>query len=77
MKITILKSTVCGGLPVKPGDVVEASAKDAFYLTATKAAIATPDEELADDAPAERKTRGNKKSPVNRMVDEDDLETRD
>lgn len=73
MKITILKSTVCGGASVRPGDVVEASAKDAFYLTSTKAAMTTPEGEA--DAPAEKKTRG-KKSPVNRMVDESDLETR-
>jgi hypothetical protein len=71
MKIIMLKSTICGGKSVKPGDVVEASAYDAFYLTATKAAKLAPE----DDAPVEKKTRGRK--PVNRMVGEEELENRD
>lgn len=37
-KITILKSTVCGGKPVSPGQAVDASLKDACYLVNTGAA---------------------------------------
>lgn len=36
--IKILKSTVCDGLTVSPGDVVDASLSDARYLVNTKAA---------------------------------------
>jgi hypothetical protein len=68
--ITILKSTVCGGQSVKPGDVVEASARDAFYLIATKAAVPS-------DAVEAVEKRGRKKAPVNRMIDAEDLESRD
>jgi len=67
--ITMIKSTVCGGQSVKPGEVVEASDRDAFYLVATKAA------KLEGDAPVEKKTRGRK--PANRMVGEEELESRD
>lgn len=68
--ITIAKATVCGGKSVKPGDVVEASVKDAHYLTTTKAAT------YATDAPVAEK-RGRKKAPINRMVDDAGLENRD
>lgn len=64
--ITMMKSTVCGGVSVKPGDVVEASAKDAFYLISTKAAVEG----------GEVKKKGGKKSPVNRMIDGEELENR-
>ncbi|WP_109314750.1 hypothetical protein [Pseudovibrio ascidiaceicola] len=41
MKIEILKRTVCGGEPVAPGDVVNASEKDAKFLINMKKAKAT------------------------------------
>lgn len=72
MKIIMRKSTVCGGVAVKPGDEVEASAKDAFYLISTKAAVKAPDGEVAEEAPK----RGRKKSPENRMIDGEELENR-
>lgn len=67
--ITMIKHTVCGGVPVNPGDVVEASLRDAYYLIATKAAI-----EGATEQPAKR---GRPRSPVNRMVEADEIENRD
>jgi hypothetical protein len=65
--ITMMKSTVCGGVSVKPGDVVEASVRDAFFLISTKAAVEG----------GEVKKKGGKKAPTNRMVDEDELMNRD
>ncbi|KZL17537.1 hypothetical protein [Pseudovibrio sp. Ad37] len=41
MKIEILKRTVCGGEPVAPGDVVNASEKDAKFLINMKKAEPT------------------------------------
>lgn len=61
---------------MNPGDVVEASSYDAFYLTATKAAKLAPEDEApVEKAPVEKKTRGRK--PANRMVGEEELESRD
>lgn len=69
MIITMLKSTVCGGAAVKPGQVVEASDRDAYYLIATKAAMAG-----AVEQPAKR---GRPRSPVNRMIESGEIENRD
>lgn len=71
--ITILKSTVCGGRPVQPGEVVDASSSDAFYLLATKAA--TTGGQLVENE--EKPRRGKKKAPINRMIDQEELEDRD
>lgn len=72
MLIRMTKSTVCGGVAVKPGDMVEASDKDAFYLVATKAAVKV-DGVAIEEAPK----RGRKKAPENRMIDPEELENRD
>jgi len=61
--IRILKQTVCGGVPVKPGDVIDATLRDARYLVNTKAA------EPCDDKP-------RRKGKTNRMLDQGELETR-
>jgi hypothetical protein len=72
MRILMLKSKVCGGVFVNPGDVVEASSADAFYLLATKAAVRAPDGEIAEESPK----RGRKKAPENRMISGEELENR-
>lgn len=61
--IRMLKQTVCGGVSVKPGDVVDATLRDAHYLVSTKAA------EPCDEKP---KRRGK----ANRMIDQAELQTR-
>jgi hypothetical protein len=71
MIITILKSTVCGGVAVKPGDVVEASDRDAYYLIATKAAVHGG---VVAEPPIKR---GRPRSPVNRMIESGEIENRD
>ena len=64
--IKIVKTTVCGGLRVSPGDVVDASLGDARYLVSTHAA--EPFEKpVAEKPKAERKLK-------NKMIS--NLETR-
>jgi hypothetical protein len=65
--IKILKATVCGGLRVSPGDVVDASLGDARYLVNVKAAEPCEKPVVAEKPKAERK-------PKNKMVTT--LETR-
>lgn len=66
--IKILKATVCGGLPVSPGDVVDASTGDAHYLINTQAA--EPFEKpVAEKPKAERKLK-------NKMISSKTLEVR-
>lgn len=64
--IKILKKTVCGGKPVSPGDVVEASLGDARYLVNTNSAVLF--EKPAVEVKPKRKTK---------MIKSDELETRD
>jgi hypothetical protein len=62
--IRLLKRTVCGGVPVAPGDVVDASARDASYLVATGA---------AEYCEPKAKAAGKR----NKMVDVAELTTRE
>ncbi|MCK9563521.1 MAG: hypothetical protein M0R02_12480 [Bacteroidales bacterium] len=63
--IRLLKHTVCGGKPVGPGEVVDASHRDASYLVATGAA------EYCEGKAKPAVKRSNK------MVDVADLTTRE
>lgn len=69
--IKILKATVCGGLRVSPGDVVDASLGDARYLVNVKAA--EPCERPAEKPRVAEKPKAERK-PKNKMVTT--LETR-
>ena len=62
-KIKILKHTVCGGVSVGPGSVVDAPLGDARYLVNTGAA-----EPFVEEEKPKRK---------NKMVATEELETRD
>jgi hypothetical protein len=64
--IEILKDTNCDRKRVKAGDIVEASTKDAKFLINTKKAVLS-----------EGKAKRGRKSPVNRMIDPEELENRD
>ena len=66
MKILILRDTVCGGVPVTAGSVVDASGKDARILITMRKATPAPSQpmheggeniETADLAPGETAVR--------------------
>lgn len=63
--IRLLKHTVCGGVPVGPGAVVDASPRDASYLVATGA---------AEYCEGSAKPAGKRR---NKMVDMGELTTRE
>ncbi len=67
MEIRMLKSTVCGGKKAAAGAVVDASATDARQLiNAGK----------AEEYTAPKIKRRKKSPPVNRMIDENELDNR-
>lgn len=57
MKVLILRDTICGGVPVFAGDVVEASNSDARILIMANKAV-----ESAGDQSATPKVRTRKKT---------------
>lgn len=66
--IEIVKNTICGGVRVRIGEIVEnASKKDAAFLINTKRAVPY------DGEPPKR---GRKKAPENRMISGEELENR-
>lgn len=90
MKIKMTKASVCDGKRVAIDQVVDATDKAARFLLLTGKAVAfgpaepveeQQAEDTEEDQPAEveeaPKRRGRKKSPVNRMVEGDEIENRD
>ena len=73
MQIKMLKSSICDGERVTVDQVVDASDKSARFLLLSRKAVLF-EEVVAEDAP---KKRGGKRSPVNRMVEEDEIDNRD
>lgn len=79
MKIKMLKSSICDGKRVSVDQVVDASDKAARFLLLTgkavvsKSAPVVEEDQPAEDAPQKR---GRKRAPVNRMVEEDEIENR-
>ncbi|MCB0056735.1 MAG: hypothetical protein KDE45_06920 [Caldilineaceae bacterium] len=88
MNIKMTKASVCDGKRVAIDQVVDASDKAARFLLMTGKAVvfepAAAEESQADGADDQfsevekaPKKRGRKKSPVNRMVEGDEIENRD
>jgi len=69
--IKIVKQTVCGGKTVSPGDVVEASLGDAFYLVNTGSALPV------EAKPVEQKTVEVKPKRKIKMIKSNELNVRD
>ena len=72
MQIKMLESTNCDGKLAKVNEVVNASDKDGRYLVATGQAEVFSGE--AEEKPSRKRTV--KKSPANKAVTTDELETR-